>query len=139
MRLCVLDASFAMAWVFADEAHALADALLARLESGDTVVVPAVLWSLDVRNVLRSAVRRGRLSPELAEQHRLLLRDLPRVAAACPNGLGDEVDELVRAHDLTSYDAVYLAVASEHDLPLATADARLAAAADSAGLRRYGG
>lgn len=134
----MLDASFAMAWVFADEANALADDLLARLATADTVVVPAVLWSLEVRNILRSAVRRNRLSPELAEQHRLALRDLPKVAAACPNGLGDEIDELVRAHDLTSYDAAYLAVASEHDLPLATADARLAAAAATAGLRRYG-
>lgn len=137
MRLCVLDASFAMAWVFADEANPVADALLARLEASDSIVVPAVLWSLEVRNVLRSAVRRSRLSPELADQHRLALRDLPKVVVECPNGLADEIDELVRAHDLTSYDAAYLAVAIEHELPLATADASLAAAALAAGVGRY--
>lgn len=137
MRLCVLDASFAMAWVFADEPNPAADTLLTQLATGDSVVVPAVLWSLEVRNVLRSAVRRRRLSAELAEQHRLALRDLPKVVVACPNGLSDEIDELVRAHDLTSYDAAYLAVAVEHELPLATADAGLAAAADAAGVRRY--
>jgi predicted nucleic acid-binding protein len=135
----VLDASFAMAWVFADEANALADGLLARLSGADSVVVPAVLWSLEVRNVLRTAVRRQRLSVELAEQHRLALQDLPKVVVACPNGLGDEVDGLVRAHDLTSYDAAYLAVAIEHRLPLATADERLAAAARAAGVARYVG
>ena len=139
MRLCVLDASFAMAWVFADEANATADALLARLEARDCVVVPAVLWSLEVRNVLRSAVRRGRLSAELAEQQRQALRELPKVVVACPNGLGDEVDEIVRAHGLTSYDAAYLAVAVAHDLPLATADEALGAAARAAGVARYAG
>lgn len=139
MRLCVLDASFAMAWVFADEANAAADALLDRLAGADSVVVPAVLWSLEVRNVLRNAVRRSRLSAELAEQHRRALRDLPKVVVACPNGLGAEIDELVRAHGLTSYDAAYLALAVEHDLPLATADAGLAAAAQAAGVRRYAG
>jgi predicted nucleic acid-binding protein len=139
MRLCVLDASFAMAWVFADEANALADDLLTRLETSDSVVVPAVLWSLEVRNVLRTAVRRKRLSPEAAEQRRLALRDLPKVVVACPNGLADEIDELVRAHDLTSYDAAYVALADEHELPLATADEHLARAATAAGVRRYAG
>ncbi len=45
LRLCVLDASFAMTWVFADEADPTAEALLTRLEGADSVVVPAVLWS----------------------------------------------------------------------------------------------
>lgn len=137
MRLCVLDASFAMSWVFADEANPTADDLLSRLGSGDSIVVPAVIWSLEVRNVLRNAVRRGRLTSGLAEQHRLALRDLPKVVVACANGLGDEIDELVREHDLTSYDSAYLAAAIEHDLPLATADARLTTAARAAGARLF--
>lgn len=139
MRLCVLDASFAMAWVFADEGNPLADGLLERLGKTDSVVVPAVLWSLEVRNVLRTAVRRNRLSAELAEQYRLALQDLPKVVVACPNGLGDVVDELVLVHDLRSYDAAYLAVAIEHGLPLATADERLASAAGAVGVERYAG
>jgi predicted nucleic acid-binding protein len=135
----VLDASFAMAWVLADEGSAFANGLFARLEASDSVVVPAVLWSLEVRNALRNAVRRNRLTPELAEQHRRTLRDVPKVVVACPNGLGDEIDELVRLHDLTTYDAVYLAVAIEHDLPLATVDERLASATRAAGVARYAG
>jgi predicted nucleic acid-binding protein len=67
------------------------------------------------------------------------LRDVPKVVVACPNGLGDEIDELVRLHDLTTYDAVYLAVAIEHDLPLATVDERLASATRAAGVARYAG
>ena len=77
MRLCVVDCSFAMAWVFADEASPIADALLQRLEHSDSIVVPAVLWALEVRNTLRSAVRRKRLTETEAEQRRLALLDLP--------------------------------------------------------------
>lgn len=101
--------------------------------------MPAALWSLEVRNVLRSAVRRNRLSSKPAEQHRLALRDLPKVVLACPGGCADEVAEPVRRHDLTSYDAAYLAVALAHDLPLATADEGLAAAAAAAGAGRCAG
>lgn len=138
MRLCVVDCSFTMAWVFADERNPLADALLDRLDTEHAFVVPAVLWGLEVRNTLRSAVRRRRLTAADAEQRRRALADLPKIAVACPNGLGDTVDALVRTHDLTSYDAAYLAVAIEHELPLATADAALALAAKAAGVPRYG-
>lgn len=139
MRLCVVDCSFTMAWVFADEANPTADALLHRLEAADTIVVPAVLWALEVRNTLRSAVRRKRLTAAQAEERRLLLLELPRVAVGFPNGLGDALDRLIRAHDLTSYDAAYLAVALEHGLPLATSDDSLATAAATAGVARYQG
>ena len=81
MRLCVVDCSFSMAWVFADEKNATAEALLAR---------------------------------------------------------GDELDRLVRACDLTSYDAVYLAIALEQGLPLATTDEQLATAARRVGVGRFG-
>lgn len=138
MRLCVVDCSFAMAWVFDDEKNEVADSLLARVEEEDSIVVPAVLWGLEVRNALRTAVRRRRLTLAEADARRLCLFDLPKVTVACPHGLGDAVDELVREHGLTSYDAVYLAVAQEHDLPLATADAQLAAVASAVGVARFG-
>lgn len=137
MRLCVVDCSFAMAWVFEDERNPLADGLLDRLDADHSFVVPAVLWGLEVRNTLRSAVRRRRLTLAGADERRRALAELPKLAVACPNGLGDVVDELVRTHDLTSYDAVYLAVATEHALPLATADAALARAARAAGVPLY--
>lgn len=137
MRLCVVDCSFAMAWVFEDERNPLADRLLDRLDSEHAFVVPAVLWGLEVRNTLRSAVRRRRLTESGADERRRALAELPKLAVACPNGLGSVVDELVRAHDLTSYDAAYLAVAIEHGLPLATADAALARAARAAGVALY--
>jgi predicted nucleic acid-binding protein len=134
MRLCVLDSSFALAWVFEDETEPAAVRLAERLTAGDSVVVPAVLWSLEIRNALRSAVRRKRISSTRAEQQRRALESVPRVQVPCPHGLGDEVDRLILAHDLTSYDAAYLAVALRHSLPLATLDDALEQAALSEGV-----
>lgn len=56
----VVDCSVAMAWCFEDEADSRSDDLLDRLVT-DPVVVP-LHWPLEVTNVLRSAVRRGRLT-----------------------------------------------------------------------------
>lgn len=139
MRLCVVDSSFALSWVFDDERNAIADDLYARCSNGDSFVVPAVLWGLEVRNALRSAVRRQRLTPRQAEERRLLLSRLPRVTVSAPPGLGAELDALMRAHGLTSYDAVYLAVALEHGLPLATKDTELQAAAIASGVAAFTG
>ncbi len=133
MRLCVVDCSFALAWVFEDERDTIADELLGRLSNGDSFDVPAVLWGLEVRNALRGAVRRRRLTPPQAEERRLLLGRMPRVTVTTPPGLGDELDALIRAHGLTSYDAVYLALALEHGLPLATKDSDLRVATLAAG------
>jgi predicted nucleic acid-binding protein len=127
-----------MSWVFEDERNEVAETLLARLERQDSIVVPAVLWSLEVRNALRTAVRRRRLTVAEADQGRRFLAELPKLAVACPPGLGDTLDQLVRECDLTSYDAAYVAIASEHGLPLATSDEQLATAAASVGVTRYG-
>jgi predicted nucleic acid-binding protein len=54
----VLDASMAIAWMFDDERSAGTAAALRRVVTGGAVV-PS-LWKLEVANVLRNAVRRGR-------------------------------------------------------------------------------
>ena len=139
MRLCVLDSSFALSWVFEDEQNPAAMALQDRLLLGDSVVVPAVLWGLEIRNALRNAVRRRRIDAQQAEERRLLLARVPRITVAAPPGLGDVVDRLVCTHGLTSYDAVYLALAIEHGLPLATGDDALREAAPAVGVRLWSG
>ena len=54
----VVDASMAVAWLFADERTDAAHAVMLRVVS-DGAVVPS-LWRLEVANVLRNAVRRAR-------------------------------------------------------------------------------
>ena len=55
------------------------------------------------------------------------LRRLPLEDAG--SGSDGAVLALAMAHGLTAYDAAYLALAQERDLPLATLDQKLAAAA----------
>ena len=47
------------------------------------------------------------------------------------------VIELARAEGLSAYDASYMQLAVELDVPLATLDARLGRAADQLGLRAH--
>ena len=126
-----------MAWVFEDEANSVADALAERLRGNDSVVVPAVLWTLEVANALRTGVIRKRITPEKAEERRKAFSELPVVTVPSPDALGDSLSRLMHTHDLTSYDATYLAIALEHSLHLASNDKQLQNAATAAGVELW--
>jgi len=129
----VVDASVAMAWCFADEMSAYADRVLDRLEV-EEAVAPAI-WPLEIANGLRTAERRGRIDPGELLRVRVLLRSLPvRVEAIELEVALSEVLEVARAHDLTAYDAAYLALAARRGLALATADDALRRACQQAGI-----
>jgi len=126
--MIVVDCSYTMAMVMPDEQlpTSLGQAIEGRL------VVPA-LWPFEVANVLRNVVRRGRLrSDEVAEV-------CARLDAYGIEVLGN-VDVPVQqrfaasAHDLTAYDAAYVDLAVQRRCALATMDARMAAAAQRAGV-----
>jgi predicted nucleic acid-binding protein len=130
----VCDASAALAWLLEEEAPswvaAFRDAVRTRRVQ---VRVPTFFW-LEIGNRL---VR----TPGVTDEH--VLEAFVRLEA-----LGFETIEmdrplrlmavhLARRFRLSSYDAVYLALAETADLPLATLDGRLADAATELG-RRYG-
>ena len=83
----VPDASVAVAWVLADEEAAVADLALDRLGE-KTATVAEIFWH-ELRNLLLSAERRGRIDARHAH------------ASMAP----------ARAHRLSTYDASYLALA----------------------------
>ncbi len=127
----VLDASVAISWCFEDETTALTEKALDMLESSYALVPP--IWSLEVANVLLVAERRGRLTQAQTSRFLALLNALPltlfesRIATETLIALG-------REHELSSYDASYLAVALSEGLTLATQDHKLQAAARRAGV-----
>lgn len=129
-RRFVLDASFALAWCFADEATALTARSLDGL-ADDSAVVPHLLWELEVWNALLVANRRGRIPAQQLESNREFLAQLPLRRQLPP--LAD-VFALARRYELSSYDAVYLALALHERLPLATLDERLGTAAAHSGV-----
>lgn len=126
----VADASVAAAWVLPDEEAALADLALDRL-GRDAAQVPDVFWH-ELRNLLLSAERRGRIDRSHADASMERLRRLP---IRCPGEADDRhVMALARDHGLTAYDASYLALAIREGCALASLDRRLIEAATAEGV-----
>jgi predicted nucleic acid-binding protein len=122
----VVDASVAIAWLFEDEATPETEAVLDRL-AHEEAHAPG-LWELEVANVVLFAERRGRLSEAASARIIERLRGLPiRLSPNSPRL--HHVLEVGRRYGLTSYDAVYLTLAQQLNLPLATLDRDLATAA----------
>jgi predicted nucleic acid-binding protein len=130
----VLDASLALTWCFEDETHPLADSVAERLRAGTRCMVPAI-WPLEVANAVRTAERKDRISAEQGTRFLESLQDLPILLTTHHLGaIVDRVMPLARQHELSSYDASYLAVALDEGLPLATLDGKLRDAAGAAGV-----
>lgn len=133
----VLDSSITLAWLFEDERTPAADEVLQRVvENG--AVAPS-LWRLEVANGLQTAVRRGRIDPafrdaSIADLQALMVAVDPETHA---RAWADTL-ELAARHGLTLYDAAYLELALRRQLPLATLDQELRAAADVNGVELLG-
>jgi predicted nucleic acid-binding protein len=129
----VLDASMAIGWLFTDE-WAEAGRLVLRRVATEGALVPS-LWRLEVANVLRNAIRRGRCDAGYADRCLSRLSRLPiSVDGETDAQAWSATRRLSNAHDLTLYDAAYLELAMRRTRPLATRDADLVKAATAAGL-----
>lgn len=133
----IVDCSYAMTWCFRDEATPATTDLLRRL-STDAALVPG-LWFLEVSNVLALAEKKKRIKPVQTAEFIAMLRTLDlQVDDAASARSFNEVLPLCRAHDLTSYDAVYLELATRRRLPLATLDEQRTRAAKKLGVKIIG-
>jgi predicted nucleic acid-binding protein len=133
----VVDSSVALAWCFQDEATPATRALLQRM-GGESALVPA-WWFLELTNVLALAERKRRITPAKVAEFIALI-----------GGFDLEIDEegsrrafthllpLCRAHQLTSYDALYLDLTLRRQIPLATLDEPLRKAAEKLGVKLLG-
>lgn len=126
MNRYVLDASTALSWCFADEEAAA-------LPPDSRAVVPC-LWPLEVANGLLSGERRGRISQVQARRVWDALWTALAVEVDHADGVLLAVWPLARDEALSVYDAAYLELAMRGGVPLATRDAKLAAAARNRGV-----
>src|SRR5688572_2664176 len=123
----------AIAWCFQDEQTPAIMKVRNSLEC-ETALVPGLMWDLEVWNALLVARRLGRIR-SIEDNARLLAAlAVKRVAAPL-----DHVLALAVKHGLSSYDALYLGLAVERRLPLATLDAKLAQATRAERLEVLGG
>lgn len=124
----IVDCSVAMSWLFKDEVTRQTVDLLNRLDA-ESALVPG-LWFLELANVMALAERKGRIKPdESAEFIAQLSRLDLEIDADAPDRAFGHLLPLSRAHQLTSYDALYLDLALRRQLPLATLDEPLRKAA----------
>jgi len=137
MTAFVLDASVTAAWLLPDQASAQTRKLYARIRRDEVEPQAPNLWQWECANILANGVRRGRIPTESLEglwgvleaiRHRVELHELapPQHKAA----LTIAVDAGLSAHG-----AGYMWLARSLNLPLATFDQRLIAAAPACGVK----
>ena len=128
----VVDASVAIAWLDFEEGEP-AEAALTRVEN-EGAIVPS-LWRLEIANVLRTAVRRKRIDEIFVTRSLARLERLRIVIdAETDRHAWGETRRLSKRHDHTLNDAAYLELAIRRELPLASRDDELLAAARAAGV-----
>jgi predicted nucleic acid-binding protein len=135
LKRFVLDASLALAWFIDRPVAPYATRVQRLLLGGDRAVVPP-LWRLEIANGFVVAERRGILTASDTAQ---ILQNFQIVLTQAieDSQQSFSLERLIataRQFRLTAYDAEYLDTARIEQLPLATLDQRLEAAAASAGV-----
>jgi predicted nucleic acid-binding protein len=128
----VLDASIALGWVVGRQASAYSRRI--RLRARREPYHAPALWRLEVVNALRSLERRRAIAAEASDTAVGILERMQPVIHETGLPLS-ELLQLARRHDLSAYDAAYLALALELKMPLACGDGALKAALPRAGVK----
>jgi len=124
-REITIDNSITCTWLLPDENTALTDVLLEDILDGVLGLVQPVLWYYESTNVLRSAVRRGRLSEQNAKKALHEFQKIPvELITPSTEGLTDILEASLK-HNLSVYDASYFRLAEERGLDLVSADTDL--------------
>lgn len=132
----VLDASVALSWCFQDEADRYADSIFPVLRT-TPAVVPAI-WSAELANGLMVAERRKRISQVDVSELFVAFNALPiRLEPAVRCEHLSQLVSIARQHVLSVYDALYLDLALQQELPLATIDKQLKRAARKMGVELF--
>ena len=133
----VLDASVALSWFVDVPVHPYAVRVRDQLAAGKARGVSPQLWTLEFGNGILVAERRKLLSQvqadECIEKMTHLLRSSVELDAM--HAQLDDLLRLSRKFQLTVYDACYLELALRRQVPLATLDKSLQAAANRAGVK----
>ena len=129
----VIDNSIALAWTLIDERSAAADTVLEKVMGGGGHV--PFIFRAEFANGLTMAVRRDRIDRGSRAEALAFMEALKLVHDVDGRDRMHSAVELADAYELTVYDAIYLDLAQQRRLPLATFDKKLIAAAPRAGVR----
>jgi len=132
-----LDNSVSAAWCFSGEANTYTEAVFRAVASDGGAIAPA-LWPVELANAMVVAERRKRIT---AAQREAFLKNLAGLDIEIQPLVADDVFQqgigLATNHSLSVYDATYLAIAVQRQLPLATQDQDLMRAAKEVGVSLF--
>ena len=133
MTTFVIDASVAASWVLKDEQSPGPSAL--RDQALEFGCHAPLIWPAEIEQVLLTTEGVGRAMTDDVGEARSLFSDVHvAVDVDLPIANAIRAASLARRHKLSVYDAMYLDLARRLDLPLATLDKRLRAAAEAQGV-----
>ena len=119
MKKYIVDASIILKWVLEKEKepdHDKATGLLHVWLRGAVGIAAPSLWTYEVANIL------GRVLPDEASQKMKLLFDLQIDVVDCSEQMLHQCFAWMKEHQVTFYDAAYLAAAYATDAVLLTSD-----------------
>ena len=135
MMRVVADSSFCGAWFLEDESSGVSEELLVSVENGIVELILPALWRYEMLNLLRSALRRKRLTRKGAMSAAELLDRIPIRSVDLPDAAAQRRTlELAIQNNLSAHDAAYHELALRFQATLRTNDAQLMAAARAEGL-----
>lgn len=120
-----MDASVSAAWLLPDEDSVIATKAFDLVFMNRAFVLG--IWKFEISNIIVINERRGRLTRAQCDQAFPMLGGLTIIRDTETSET--ETLHLARKYSLTFYDAAYLELALRRNIPLATLDKRLAAAA----------
>ncbi len=127
--MIVLDVSIVLNWFFPDEDDGLNPVTQDDVNKLGAVV--PYLWYYEVANGLLMGLRRNRIVKTDRDRALILLGRLPiQCEDVQPFSTWQDISLLADEHNLTAYDAAYLALAKRRKIPLATLDKALLRAAN---------
>lgn len=124
--MLVIDASAVVELLTTDPSDV--PALARRIHDAEWMNAPGLI-DYEVLNVLRKMVGRGDIDAELAESSRLALQRLRLIRHSMSDAMAERIWQL--RHNVSAYDASYLALAEHLGMALVTTERRLATAAQS--------
>jgi predicted nucleic acid-binding protein len=131
--MLVVDASVTLAWIHAEERTSAINAIAERV-AAEGCIVPSI-WSSEIANAVVMAMRRKRMTQAGLDEALATLRRMPIKIEQTGRELAWRYAlPMAIRHKLTVYDATYLELAVRKQLPLATLDDELIAAARAEGI-----
>lgn len=121
-ELCVVDASFLLAYLLPDEEISLVEDIMDRFKQKKVTLLSTYLLPFEVINTLKSVVLRKRVSSDLVYR---LATDFLKMKIILEKTDFLEAILLAEKENLSVYDASYVWLARELHIPILTLDRRM--------------